>query len=543
VDLFDLLPPELFKPITDYLDNRDRLFARSVCKNWLNEFNTDHINIHLLLPQNIPEIVEHFKNKEKINLTVHKSDKCSGTQLHNFINSLPNLTSIELRWLYNGRPSIGKLHLGFFRNLHSLILPTSQVSITEEFSHLTYLDIQSLTVSPLKALLPKLEVFNGPMTERNMSIINPDTLTRLVVKNISDEYTTDVSFNRFSRLKHLDARGIDAHYSTPEGPFTSSTPRNPLQLELPFLEELLVEMDFSLTSTRLTRLTTRFPGNFDRAKLKSLTVMDTQLHKHLVRDFPQLEELNTKGYVFNEQFVNFSNSKLTKLSLIYADQSVQKAIAKLENLRELYLDAGLTSTEYLSGPSTLEKLTIVQATIIDVEWISSLTKLTSLELRLPSQHQGALSIETLTKLKVLSVPMHLKMNITGIEFLTNMERLEVPYVNDEALQSLVKLTRLMCCQVDTCHQVSNLTRLRDLDYCFKNDEDIIGLTNLQHLTYLICRTKSCNTVHLTLLTSLQSIALSSNISERSDWRVVPWSKYNERYEITSKLPHVILSMK
>lgn len=539
MNLLDILPPELLKSIHKYLNTHDRIIARSACKSWFNEFTTNHFNIHLLLPQQIPQIVEHFKNK-KIRLTVHKSDKCNEAQLHELLNGLNDTTSIELKWLYPTQ-MIKSWSLKDFQNLQSLILPNFSILIREQIPHLTYLDIKDLTANSFKALLPKLEVYKGPMTTQALSIINPDTLTRFTVKNIGNEYTTDVSFNRFSCLKRLNASSIEDVYAVYYGPFGGSEPRHPLQLELPFLEKLSVSMAFTCTSTRLTKLTTNIPVNtHGHTQLKSLKASPHAFNPAIVRDMPLLEELDIcdSHCVLHEQFLNVD--RLTKL-LITASQTIQKSVGKLTNLRTLCLTANHEYDQNLFNLSKLESLTLLRASAIDDNWIGSLTKLTHLEINLNKNVRGVLSVQDLTNLRRLIVPISFSKEITGIEFLTNLEVLEAPHVNDEVLSDLLKLTRLICCQVDTCHRVSFLTRLRELDCCFNANEDIVALTALRHLTYLICRTRTCDPTHMTLLTGLQSVAVSSNVSERSDWSVKPWSRYNARFEITSKLPHLILS--
>ncbi len=506
----------------------------------------------------IDNIVDTFSRcQQPFSLKFHKADKLSqkvmGTR--DVFNKLTNLTGLEFSMLNKKRlESLLVLNFSAGSDLQRVEGPLSiKFSDSLVATSLTRLDVLSMLADKAKdwPKLPNLEFYAGRGFSKIPIFEETPKLTTLIIRRTDVDWLVQQRLNKLTNLKVLKICEPCSFV-------------HDLDLDLPNLEEFDVMAPKMrpayCNSTRLTRLKTKIlvQGFTKHTTLKSLTIQPGKLDRTNdndligLKEFPQLEEFCLNGQEEEQQNIEvtgkifqFMNPKtLTKLSVDLKSKEIDE-ISSFTNLRELNLVLRQTIMfiDFLSNLSKLTKLSIGGIKTPELDWLNRLTNLRALYLdfkSLQNSNEVPLDLAELTNLRTLVITPRTNKVIHSLNKLKKLERLEFPLTNENIFHDQwLALTSLSFRQAVGTEHISELTRLRELDCIVITNDEIVQLTSLQKLTRFICRSTTANSMFLTHLTSLQSVAFSGNVSP-ADWATVqPWSYYNAYPDVIRKLPNFI----
>lgn len=459
-------------------------------------------------------------------------------------NKLTNLTGLEFSLADSRKQGAVLFDVDLPTQIQRIDGPIAVDISTGPLNNLTHLNVASVKSTSLADWenLPSLEFFAGEFAK--IPEKTEAKLTSLIARQTRINVATHKKLNQFTNLKYLK--------------FACSYSRD-LDLALTNLETLDISgipnsVKVHCDSTRLTSLKTAtlMPTSTHHTALKSLTIQTGRYSRMNDKDlealgaFPYLEELGIdvqEDGAMKGKFLQFMNPKtLTKLSV--GIKTTIDEISSFTNLCELNLVLQQsTDIEILSKLLNLTKLAVGGIKTPELDWLNRLTNLRAVYLDFLStqnSNEVPLDLADLTNLRTLVITPRTNKAIKSLTKLTLLEKLEFPMTYENVFDyQWPDLTSLSFHQAPSTEHISKLTQLRELDCVVATNDEIARLTSLQKMTRFICRSVTANSLYLTHLTSLQSVAFSNKISV-TDWTdVQPWSYYNAYPDVVRHMPNFV----
>lgn len=532
--LFENFPVELIELTLSFINsNKRRRVARAVCRKWHNIIRNIHFDIYLPLPSEVPTIAKTFNRCDQLfSLTVHKADNLNAEDYKELLCELNNMISFEMSFIHYRYRKVGSVELDQLTNLQKFAAPQIGVSIGTKLPHLTYLETSAVQITDPNCF-PNLEYFSSNGNRRLSHHLVLPKLTTL--KYVEDLFGPKVSeYTQNLKVFH---------------PPTLKT----TALSLPNLEDLKLSKSITLEkANKLTKL--HIDGIKDFLPYKVATNLleldvgyGSTIKENSLSFLTSFKQLNACQFWFGEyrnysgDFMQFLNTKtLTRLVAGLGVSKISRHISKFTNLESLKLWVEVPADlESLSNLSRLTALTVQGGDSVQhFQWVSKLTSLQRIFLAFKSDLKSVLDLNPLTNLTSLHV--HSLQSLEAMNDLTNLRRLDFATATEYTfISKLTKLTRLACARIAVPDQVTNLQKIRELDICFTSNDQIIALTGLQKLTYLMARTHTddVRVETLTLLTRLQSVSFGSVSLLLTS--VSPWSTETAVPEVAQKLPRLV----
>jgi hypothetical protein len=489
----------------------------------------------LPLPSEVPSIAKTFNRCDQLfSLTVHKADNLNAEDYKELLCELNNMISFEMSFIHYRYREVGSVELDQLTNLQKFAAPHISVSIGTKLPHLTYLEASAVQITDPNCF-PNLEYFSS---NGNRRLSHHPVLPKLTTLKYGEDLFGPKVSEYTQNLKVFHPPMLDF---------------NTTAFSLPNLEDLKLSKSITLgEANKLTKL--HIDGIKDFLPYKVATNLleldvgyGNTINENSLSFLTSFKQLNACQFWLGEyrnysgDFMQFLNPKtLTRLVAGLGVSKISSHISKFTNLESLKLWVEVPANlETLSNLSRLTALTVQGGKSVQhFQWVSKLMSLQRIFLAFKSDLKSVLDLNPLTNLTMLHV--HSLQSLEAMNDLTNLRRLDFATATEYTfISNLTKLTRLACARIAVPDQVTNLQKIRELDICFSSNDQIIALTGLQKLTYLMARTRTddVRVDTLTLLTRLQSVSFGSVSLLLSS--VSPWSSETAVMEVAQKLPRLV----
>lgn len=543
-DIRNSLPREIIDVILSVMDTRTKRIIRSASKYWHRYVQFDEFKVHFACAATLPAIVQHFTEtypNKPIGLSFEKiifgKKKPKEFPVHH-LASMTQLTSLHFS-------EIRLTDADTAEKLTSLtnLLRISTMPVTDKLTNLTSLGhVASYDLDILTLYTNLRDLYfttRSPIDNPFALVANPSRLTSIYLSADRIELTQNDGkvMAQLSNLKKLEILL-----------FQTALPR--FFQYLTSLEHLVfwrgIPQDDLFLLTRVTYLETHSMTVFNSTNRLTLPSIKQLVLNHMEEDrtfltaLTALENLRMRcdGDYTNEALQFITSRRLTRLEVQNVNDGFNvEHLSNLTTLMNLQIESSAVDAipkdySVLKCLTNLEDVSIVTTGTAPFMEVAQLTRLTKLDVRVKGEWQGytnnaPVSLQNLVNLQAFIFFGALSQSVyDSMVHLTNLTTfkasldVEVFESNPNALANLPLKILYFDKQICSPHVWSLVTRLTDLEHLcvwrVDSEEVIESFSVLTNLTSLCMkRSHSVSGIHLTKLTSLQSLVISSKKAKKT----------------------------